>query len=193
MGKRSFDECTEKGYLKKEFRSIIKICLACFLIEIIVFNFRHWESRGNDEILDFSFETGDGVLDQGDGTYIFVDGDKYLEFTDIDQELRTIHIEMELLNGNTNEPIMLYQSVRDESHELYYGIPDRQIWQTQKKSQYMTYHLYGNCKSIKLTPALNDGTQARIKCTLNPVIPMFFSWKRLVVLWVICIFIYLFQ
>lgn len=178
---------------KKEFRSIVKICLICFFVEIFVFNFRYWESRLNHEIVDFSFTTGSGVVDQGDGIFSFTEGDKYFEFADIDQKLRTMHIEMEVLNGDVNEPIILYQSVRDESHELYYGIPDRQIWHSQEKSQYMTYHFYGNCKSIKITPVLNDGTQIRLSCTLNAKIPMFFSWVRMLVLWMVCVFIYLFR
>lgn len=178
---------------KKEFRSIVKICLFGFFVEIFVFNFRYWESRFNHEIVDFSFSTGSGVVDQGDGIFVFAEGDKYFEFADIDQKLRTMHIEMEVLNGDTNEPIMLYQSVRDESHELYCWIPDRQILYSQEKSQYMTYHFYGKCKSIKITPALNDGTQVRLTYTLNAKIPMFFSWVRMLVLWLVCVFIYLFR
>ena len=97
---------------KKEFRSIVKICLFVFFVEIFVFNFRYWESRFNHEIVDFSFTTGSGVVDQGDGIFLFTEGDKYLEFADIDQRLSTIHIEMEVMNGDTNEPIMLYLSLR---------------------------------------------------------------------------------
>lgn len=187
------DEYVERNCSKKGFCSIVKICLICFLVEIFVFNFRHWESMANHEIVEFSFSTGSGVIDQGDDTFLFVEGDKYFEFANIDQKLHTVYFEMEVLNGDNKEPIMLYQSARDESHELYYRIPDRQIWQSQEKSQYMTYHFYGNCKSIKITPALNDGTQVKLTYTLNAKVPMFFSWIRMLVLWLLCMFIYFFR
>lgn len=176
---------------RKEFRSIVKICLAGLLVEMFVFNFRHWESVNNHEIVDFSFSTGNGVVDQGDGIFKFGEGEKYLEFTEINQKLNTIYLEMEVLYGDIDEPILLQQLARDESHELYYWLPDREILYLQKKSQYITYHLYGECKSIKIFPMLNDNTQVRITYTLNPVIPMFFSWKRMLALWMVCIFFYL--
>lgn len=193
IGERDWINVLKEIVQKKGFRSIVKIGLFCFLAEIFVFNFRHWESKFNHAIVDFSFSTGPGVIDQGDGTFLFVEGDKYLEFTDINQKLQTMRLEIEVLDEGKKEPIMLYQSARDESHELYYRIPDRQIWQSQKRSQYMTYHFYGNCKSIKITPALNDGTHARLTYTLNAKVPMFFSGLRMLILWLFCMFIYLFR
>lgn len=178
---------------KKEFCIVVKIFIVVLFAEIFIFNFRHWESRFNQEIYDFSFSAGNGIADQGNGIFIFGEGDKYLEFDEIDQELRTLYFEIEVLNGDIHEPIVLQQSVRDESHELYYGIPDRQISYSQKKSQYITYHLYGDCKSIRIFPVLNDNTQARIAYILNPVIPMFFSGKRVFALWIVSMFFYLFR
>ena len=169
----------------------IKALLFILLLELFVFNFRHFQSAGNDPIEDYQVQPASGLILQEDGSYVLGEGDKYLEFTGIDAKLSTMYIDVEIV-GSTEEyqPIPLYLSARDTSHENYYWIPDRQIWHAHEKSKYLTYHLYGECKSLKITPALGEGTQIRIFYELNPRIPMFFSFGRVLVLWLLSMFVY---
>ena len=91
-------------------------------------------------------------------------------------------------------PILsLNQWARDESHEEYYGIPARQIWHGQKRSQYLTYHFYGLCKSLRLSLGLRPGERIRLRFALNPVIPLFFSWYRVLFLLILFAFLYGFR
>ena len=172
---------------------MVKALVIVLLLELFVFNFRYWESLGNEEITDFSVQTAAGLEKQADGSYVVGEGDKYIEFTGIDQELDTLYVDIEVLNRADMEyqPVTLYLSARDASHENDYWIPDRQIYHKHEKSQYLTYHLYGACKSLKITPALDTGTQFRIYYSLNPEIPMFFSIGRVVVLWILAGYFYL--
>ena len=169
----------------------IIVLLFWIILELFVFNFRHFQSAGNDPIEDYQVQPASGLILQEDGSYVLGEGDKYLEFTGIDAKLSTMYIDVEIV-GSTEEyqPITLYLSARDTSHENYYWIPDRQIWHAHEKSKYLTYHLYGECKSLKITPALGEGTQIRIFYELNPRIPMFFSFGRVLVLWLLSMFVY---
>lgn len=178
----------------REFRATVIILVIVCLLELFLFNYRHWESLSNEEITDFGITTGEGLIWQDDGTFMLEAGDKYLEFTDVNAKLNTLRLDIEVLgNGDEYSYVTLYQSARDESHELYYWIPDREIWHVEEKSQYLNYHLYGNCKSIRITPALGDGTHIRVTYMLNPVIPMFFSIKRVFALFVLSMFLYCFR
>lgn len=180
---------------KREIILGIKVFFLAILAETFLFNYRHWESRSNEEIRDYHLVTSEALSEQEDGTYIVGEGEKYIEFTDIGADLDTLFFDITLLDREKGyqEAVMIYQSVRDESHEEYYWIPDREIWHSQEKSKYLTYHLYGNCKSLKITPAVDIGTHIRIQYTLNPRIPMFFSWRRVWALWGFVMFVYLFR
>lgn len=177
-------------------RKYLKCIIVFFIIlvaELFVFNFRHWESLGNKEIEHYQITEAEGLIRQADGTYILAEGERYLEISGIDSRLNTLFIDVEILSGGDERatlPVTLYLSARDESHENYYWIPDRQIWHSQERSQYLNWHLYGDCKSIRITPALGEGTQVKISLKLNPVIPLFFSFGRVVV---VCVLILLFR
>lgn len=176
---------------KKELLFGIKVLLLLLLAELFVFNFRHWQSFGNEQIEAYQVQTGAGLILQEDGSYLLGEGDKYVEFTGIDTELSTLYFDVEIVGGETYQPVTLYLAARDTSHENYYWIPDRQIWHAHEKSKYLTYHLYGDCKSLKVTPALSEGTLIRIYYELNPRIPLFFSVLRVLVLWLLVMFLYL--
>lgn len=168
----------------KKYIIVFGLLALALLLEIFLFNFRHWQSVNNQEITDYSLVLGDGILEQMDHTYILNEGNKYLEFNEINKELNTLYIDIQILDSeNRNAEIQL--SARDESHEIYYGMPARQIYYSQEKSKYLTFHLYGKCKSLKIFPMLNDGEHVRISYKLNPVIPVFFSWGRVFGLWII--------
>lgn len=170
-----------------------KALIAALLLEVFLFNFRYWESLKNEEIYDYSIQTAEGLLYEEDGSYLVGSGDKYIELSGIDRQLRTLYIDIEILNREDTayQPVTLYLAARDTSHENYYWIPDREIYHEWEKSQYLTYHLYGDCKSLKITPALDEGTQFVLHLRLNPQIPMLFSVGRVLVVFLLLLFLYL--
>lgn len=175
-------------------RPVLWFTVAALLAELFLFNFRHWESLGNKVITDYQVTVGDGLTAQEDGTFLVDEGEKTIEFTGIDQRLNTLYFDIEDLSQNDpNARTMVYQKVRDDGHELYQWIPDRELCHAQPKSQYLTYHFYGNCKSLKLTLSTGNGHRVRLRYTLNPVIPLFFSPARLGALWCLLLFLYLFR
>ena len=182
-------------FIKKKWKKILILLAISIIAELFIFNFRHWESGKCEEIKDYSVVMGEGLILQPDGTYLLGETNRYFELNEINKELSTMRIDIEILDreNGEQEPVMLYLAARDDSHENYYWIPDRQIWNSQPRSQYLTWHLYGNCKSIRVTPALATGTHIRISYELNPVIPMFFSVTRVLIMLVLGLFLYLFR
>lgn len=155
-----------------------------FLIEIFVFNFRHWISPGNSTFSSGVLQMGNGYVDDGNSTYRVVDGSREIELIGLDCELDTAWIEITVLNHPKEElkPIRIRQFVTDESHKLYYELPERELWETEKRSNYMSYHLYGRCRSLKILPDVVTGQVISFQLILNPKIPLFISWERICVL-----------
>lgn len=156
-------------------------------IEIFVFNFRHWESLGEKEVSDIPICLGSGYIDNQGGAYTIGEGNLDIEIKGLNFELNTACVDIAVLNraDSEAEPVLLRQYVTDESHRLYYGLPERELWENEKRSSYMTYHLYGKCTGLKMVPELLTGQEISLSVTLNPVIPLFFSLER--VLFLFCL------
>lgn len=166
------------------------------LVEVFVCNFRHWESLGNSE-KPWKLTAEDMVLESGytcvgEGIYTVV-GDKLgIEIKNIDGTLDTSCIEIEAVSsGQEEKPVIIRQWVMDESHRFYYGLPEREIWKNEKRSTYMTYHLYGKCTGLKMIPEVSVGQTVSVNITLNPIIPLFFSWERVLVLFLLAGLVYM--
>lgn len=159
------------------------IFTAALLTELFVFNYRHWESLGNREIpaeaLEGQIRFGSAYHQMEDHTYLVTDGGLEIELEGICESLKTACIKIQVLNSEEKDfPVILHQSVTDESHRLYYDLPERELWAAEDRSAYMTYHLYGKCSNLKIVPELSAGEQISFFISLNPVIPLFFSWER---------------
>lgn len=160
---------------------VLVILTVTLLLEVFVFNYRHWQSAGNSGIPVTEYELGWGYTDNGNGTYTVGEGDLTIEIKQIDCELKTAFIDMAVLNRENDEisPVTVRQWVSDESHKLFYGLPQREIWEKEKRSSYMTYHLYGKCTGLKIVPELTQGQVVSFAVTLNPRIPFFLSFERM--------------
>lgn len=149
-------------------------------IELFFFNFRHWESLGNSEVSDLHLMLGSGYADHRDGTYTIGEGSLDIDIEGINCDLETACIELSVLNAAEGEvrPVLVRQYVTDESHKIFYGLPERELWENEKRSSYITYHLYGKCTALKIVPELLSGQEISLSVTLNPVIPLFLSIER---------------
>ncbi len=181
--------------MQREFQIIIKILCVALFIEFLLFNYRHWESLLNKEVKEYSVQISEGMETMEDGTYRAGAGEKYLKFSNIDTKLSTLFLDIEPVDrGKDNfEPVTIELWARDDGHEEYYRIPSRELWHMRKKSQYLTCHFYGDCKSLKLVLNLPEGERFRIHYFLNPVIPIFFSWLRVLAVFGVVAFCYAFR
>ena len=74
-----------------------------FLIELFIFNYRHWESLGCREVTGESLNSriyfADGYRQTGGNTYIAGEGSLEILVEGIGAELKTARIHIQVLNG----------------------------------------------------------------------------------------------
>lgn len=165
---------------------ILVLLAVTLLAEIFLFNYRHWGTLGNVPAAVKDIRLGDGYRDNGNGTYTIGEGNLEMEVGGIEGKLRSARIDMTVLNARTEDfPVCIRQWVTDESHRIYYELPRRELWEKEKRSSYMNYHLYGNCTGLKILPDLKAGEVVSFELTLNPRIPLFLSWERMAALFLL--------
>jgi len=170
-----------KKTLSHTARKIGMIFVIVLGIELFFFNFRHWESLGNSEVSDMHLTLGSGYVAHRDGTYTIGEGSLDIDIEGLNCNLKTACIEISVLNGVEGEArsVLVRQYVTDESHKIFYGLPERELWKNEKRSSYITYHLYGKCTGLKIVPELFAGQEISLSIILNPVIPLFLSIERM--------------
>ncbi len=181
---------------KKPLLTIILLFVVSLMLELFVFNYKHWISLGRTAISSDAMQLGASYSDNGDGTYTVIDGgDASIYFTGIHQELIASQIDITVLNSDGSVPDMVkvWQYVSDESNQYEYGLVPREVWADIPASSYMLYHLYGNCTGIRIVPNIGVGTVVSLNIALNPEIPLFFSVARMSILFGLMCFIYLFR
>lgn len=175
--------------------TLVLLFLLALLAEIFLFNFRHWQSVGNKEFSP-KVALGDGYIDNGDGTYLTGEGDYRIELVDINEKVKTAFVEVYLADWNGHSfqtPIMFSIDAKDTSHYQYSRLNGRQITPSIERSEYLTFHLYGDAKSLKFYPYIGSGNRMIIRFRLNPVIPIFFEWARVLLVFFFAVFVYFFR
>lgn len=181
---------------KKTIIAVIIFFVISLLAERFVFNYKHWVSlRGNEIALD-NLVMGSSYEDNGDGTYTVTSGsDTSIYITGFKEELLSSYIRIVKANREESEKgvISVWQYVTDESSQYEYGLPEREIWADEVRSSYMNYHLYGKCTGIRILPNISTGSVVTVDIRLNPEVPIFFSWARVVALFAFMNLLYLFR
>ncbi len=180
---------------KKTIWVVITILFVSILAEIFVFNYKHWVSLRGEEISLDSLVMGASYEDNGDGTYTMIGGsDASIYINDINKPLISSYIRITQVNRAEDEADMIrvWQYATDESNRYGYELPAIEVWADEVRSSYHIYHLYGNCTSIKILPNLSRDDVVAVEIALNPVVPIFFSWIRMIGVFLVLIMAYLF-
>lgn len=176
------------------------------LLEVTVFNFRHWESAGYEpqelEITDI----GSGLEDCGDGRYSFTgESNSFIEFRNINTEIKNLYLNFDV-RGMDRQLITLY--VTDEANMLYYKLPQRELASDVERSRYIKMNTSG--KSTKLavefvphkrydldmTEKGFEGEQYYIKpleVVINKPVPFDFIPERVAAVLAVFVLMYIFR
>ena len=168
------------------------LILAGILLEIFVFNFRHWEAYlWKDDHRNFEEQIlGEGLEQVNDNLYRVTaeNGDETscIELLNIQQKLYNIQIDMRVENPVSPEDRAVSVQVKasDEANEKYFRLPERKIVNGVEKSQYMRLHLSGNSPEMLIIIHASKGQLIRISdISGNVSVPFFFSLARLLAVW----------
>lgn len=181
-------------------KSAKKYLIPCFLLisfltELFLFNYKHWQTLRNHEIIPAQITLGDAYIPNGDATYLPGDGDYSIMIPDLDLDLKSVYFNITLYGTDSTLPTAssIYQYVTDAGHSFEYALPVKDLWSNQPRSCYYTYHLYGNCTGMRFVPNLPSCSAISIDICLNPVIPLSFSLLRMAGLFLVLCFLYIFR
>ena len=167
--------------VKKIIKSLVPymaIILIALLSELFLFNYKHWQTIGyKGSIPDIHFQG----ISQDNDVYIVDEDDKYLEIKDINGYLKNACIEIvDIDKEEYDEPSCINAGFEasDEGHSSYYGLYSRKITYKEPRSYYVTFHLYGKAKDLKIKPEVQPGQRLRINIRTNVKVPIFFYWER---------------
>ncbi len=177
----------------RRFFPVFILFLISFFAELFLFNYKHWSTLSNHEVIPERIILGDAYVPNEYGTFYVVEGDSSVTIPNLNLDLKSVYFNITVHNVETALPIVtdVYQCVTDEGNLSEYFLPVKKLWSTQPKSRYSIYHLYGNCTGLRFIPDLSLYSAVSFEIKLNPVIPISFSLFRMAGLFVSLCFFYL--
>lgn len=186
------DKSVIKGLLKIVFMSLF----ISIVLELTVFNFRFYQSLNNRPIHDIEAEFV-GLEDKGDGHYTVLSDEAYIEMKFPFQELENVHIDMQQdkPSGIYTNGVKVYLYVADEGNHFYYGMPEKLVIHDIQTSQYHKLHCAGKAYQLKVVVDPNlAGTDIIIHdLSLNVKRPLYFSKYRVLSVWLLMLFVYVYR
>lgn len=175
-----------KNMIKKSAIALAVILFFSIGLEVSLFNINFYKSHSYTP-LDVSAGLGEYKAD--DGTYTLYDGD-IIEIDDINKEIKNINIK---LSENCDGTVKIHIAPTDEANKNPYYTPAVRLYPKIEKSQYINIHTSGESEKILIK---FETTSSEIKIdsvTLNCNRPFEFNIARVIILFAILVFLYIFR
>ncbi|MEY8337944.1 hypothetical protein AALB16_07910 [Lachnospiraceae bacterium 62-35] len=173
-------------YLKIVKNRFLKIVLIALILEIFVFNFKHWESHFFDDIGSPVYSVGVGLERVSKNTFKIIDRDNaFFDISNIDGNVKNILFDIkadsESVNNGMVIPIQI--EITDEANELFLRLPEVKVVEGIKESSYIRLHSIGKSSKLRVWVRRNNDEAFRINTiALNKIRPMAIHIKRIVIL-----------
>lgn len=175
----------QKNFLKSCAMALAAIVIFAVGLEVTVFNINYYTSRNNTPI-DLSGHMSDNLNENGSYTF---DGLAQIDFKDINTTIKNVRIDL-TENNNANVKLRLY--LTDEANQFYYPTPEKDIYHSVEKSEYINIHTSGVSKDFKI--AFNTTGEVEVKgVTINTQRPFDVSVLRLLAVMGILILLFIFR
>ena len=186
-----------KNYIVSFFRFLFFF----LILELFVFNFRHFESTKYKEIDSSSIEAV-GLTEKIDNeTFVFHTKEDIskketvsfdVQIKHIDEELKNVYIDAYLLDSEGTKLKVLI-SATDEANKYYFSLPSRVLVPNVKETKYMRLHLSGKTNKMKFTFSIKpehikEGSILKInKISFNKTSPLNIYFMRSFLLSFACV------
>ena len=178
---RALMEIIKKPSLHKNIFCLSLLFMAACFLEVTLFQYRHYESFGN-EAISLPFEGGRGLVNiEGNIWEVVGEEDVYLEVSQLDMDIKNIHIDFLFpkLGETAVKKLPFHFSIRDQGSSAYYELPERIFYHHILQSQYIRIHPYGECLGVRIYPQLEQGEQIQVmEWSFNRQVPAMLSIKR---------------
>ncbi|MBS5449930.1 MAG: hypothetical protein KHZ24_01760 [Coriobacteriia bacterium] len=118
---------------------LIILVVIAVLLEVFLFNFRHWESLGYEE----------QVL--RDTPIRVTRADYSLGFSSLDTKIHNVKVEVASSTSNDNSSVWVSYAVTDEGNSEPYYLPVAQLHPDNERSEVQSVFTYGNIKSLRVS------------------------------------------
>lgn len=176
--------------MKSKWKVLVFLLLPVIL-ELFLFNFQAVTGRisGDKALEGYSTRYSASMLPQEDGGYICTDAERcYVEILDIDQNVQRLYLDV-FCPGEDYVTVEIYGV--DEGNSEYYLMGTTNVVQASEESKWLKLHFYGQAKKIKLVFDVENLQPIYFhELQLNSQKPFFIHWERILLFWVLGIFLY---
>lgn len=178
--------------LKNKYLGIVIIFIIILGLEIFVFNINSFRLIGkNYEKKTYKttdMKINDIQYDKENNEYIIIGQKPSIEIKNINTEIGTVKLDVEVINAGAIEYQMLYT---DQTSAKYRALPKKVLVNDLDRSQYVACYLSGKSPDLAITfQGVQNVTLKINKIELNESVPFHFSMLRVMILSTIAIFIY---
>lgn len=137
---------------------------------------------------------GDGIKLGKKGKGIIKDaGQAYIEFKNIDQNVKNLFLDLEIGDEKLPEKINVAIQATDMANKNYFSLPEREIVNEIVNSKYIRLHLSGKSSNVKINLLAANETLIQIAALgINVRVPFRFDFYRFIVMLIAFGFLYCF-
>lgn len=173
-------------------KKLAKYILIILFIELVIFNFKVWESLGFDTITTNNIQYGEGLEQIGENQFVIQDSQTaYFELSNINTNIKNIYLDITKdIESRGDFAIPIKISMTDAANSLYRELPQTEVVQGFKESQFIRLHLIGKSEKLKVSILCNEGDTIKINnIVLNAKRPFLIRPIRIMLI-SLCIWIY---
>ena len=191
--KKDTETDRKRDIIIKYLAAAVLIMVLLVILEIFVFNFRHWQSVNNVPVTA-EYTYSDNLAAEDVNAFRVMPGETepYLEIDGLDLDVENIAMDFILPEQGVTavETITYHLEVVDQGNRNRYPLPQMEFMHLVPQSHFDYLDLYGRAKALRLCfDDLNEGQLIRVEyLILNSVVPLMISKKRILALFT---FVYL--
>ena len=175
----------QKNFIKSCAMVVVAMVILSVGLEATLFNINYYTTAKNTPV-DLSEQMKDSLNENGSYS---IDGTTGIEFTDINTKIKNIKID---LTQNNSHKVTLRLQLTDEANQFYYTTPQKEIYPSVEKSEYINIHTSGESKKILIQFDNEDAIEIN-SVTINTQRPFEFSLVRVLIVMGILILLYIFR
>lgn len=175
----------QKNFIKSCAMAVVAMVIFAIGLEATLFNINYYTTAKNTPV-DLSEQMKDSLNENG--TYS-IDGTTGIEFTDINTKIKNIKID---LTQNNSHKVTLRLQLTDEANQFYYVTPQKEIYPSVEKSEYINIHTSGISKNLTIKFQNTEDVEVN-SVTLNVQRPFTFSLVRVLMVIAVLILLYIFR
>ena len=175
----------QKNFIKSCAMAVVAMVILSVGLEATLFNINYYTTAKNTPV-DLSEQMKDNLNENGSYS---IDGTTGIEFTDINTKIKNIKID---LTQNNSDKVTLRLQLTDEANQFYYTTPQKEIYPSVEKSEYINIHTSGESKKILIQFDNEDAIEIN-SVTINTQRPFEFSLVRVLIVMGILILLYIFR